>query len=485
MKRVGLVAATSLAALVIIGFTTWFNFPMEEWARPLVVVPVALSGLYFRRTGSILTSLMLLLSLAPFFILQYSRATRSGTNFVFASFALMGAGVYLGHVLKTIKESRENVSGIIDAMKKFQDNPDSDSLLAALEENFEHRASAASADVFLFDDIGGLRPRCEPLSDPLPADHLFYEVARSGRLFVSRFAPGDPRVQYYGPSDNSGQLDFLAVFPLVWSGSVRGVIAVADSSAERFGADMVSYLSSIKRAMESSIEHAELLKITINHEINREKILDTFSSYVSKRVAEQILKDPDKLDLGGSSAWVTVFFAEVANFRELSKNMDAAILLDMLSEYFSMAMDAIFERDGTIDKFIGDNIMAYWGAPLPDSEGEKKAVECAIRLREGLTALNHRWAQKGLPEFNVAIGVNSGHVVAGNIGSIRRMEYTVIGDTVNLTSRIKSLSSSSREGILVGETVYNKLKDHFQFGGSRSVNLKGKTDQVIVYSLNS
>jgi len=483
MKRVGLVAATSLAALSIIGFTSWFNFPMEEWARLLVVVPVALSGLYFRRTGSILTSLLLLLSLSPFFILQYSRATRSGTNFVFASFALMGAGVYLGHILKTIKESRENVSGIIDAMKKFQDNPDADSLLAALEDNFAHQASAASADVFLFDGLGALRHRGELSAEPLPSGHLFYEVARSGRLFVSRFTRSDPRLEYCGPSGQSAQLDFLAVFPLIWSGSVKGVIAVADSSAERFGADMVSYLSSIKRAMESSIEHAELLKTTINHEINRERILDTFSSYVSKRVAEQILKDPDKLDLGGSSAWVTVFFAEVANFRELSKSMDAALLLDMLSEYFSMAMDAIFELDGTIDKFIGDNIMAYWGAPLPDPDGERKAVECAIRLREGLAALNRVWAERGLPEFNVAIGVNSGYVVAGNIGSIRRMEYTVIGDTVNLTSRIKSLSSSSREGILVGETVYEKLKDKFQFSGSRSVKLKGKTDDVVVYGL--
>jgi adenylate cyclase len=201
-------------------------------------------------------------------------------------------------------------------------------------------------------------------------------------------------------------------------------------------------------------------------------------------VAEEILKNPDKVDLGGKLQNVTVMFTEVVNFEELLNSMDPNNLISMLNEYFSLALDTVFEYDGTLDKFIGDNVMAFWGAPLEVADGELKAVRCALSLQEKIAGLNNSWRQMGKPLFHVCIGINSGRVVAGNIGSIRRMEYTVIGDTVNVASRIKSLSKNKNIPILLSETTYDKVRDLFAVENRFQAAVKGKTQNITVYQLS-
>jgi adenylate cyclase len=261
------------------------------------------------------------------------------------------------------------------------------------------------------------------------------------------------------------------------------VIALANSTDDNFGKETVSFLTTIKQSFESVLEIVEKKKKAIEHEMQQTKVRDIFSSYVSRTVAEEILKDPDKLELGGEQQEVTVMFSEVMNFIDLTESVQPEALISMLNEYFSVAIDTVFEFDGTLDKFIEDNVMAYWGAPLPVPDSEIRAIQCAMKLQRVIEDLNKKWESENKPSFHVCIGLNSGKVVAGNIGSIRRMEYTVIGDTVNLAARIKTLSKSRNIPILVGEKTHEMVRHSFNFEDAFRTTVKGKTGDITVFQL--
>jgi len=367
-------------------------------------------------------------------------------------------------------------------VKHIQFNTAPIHLLAELEENFKEIGATDSVEICLLDQDGILKEYItgEAVSPP---EHVYYQVLNSRNFIVSRNVPNDGRFEYTGGSGKNGALDQFAVFPIEYGGEARGVISVMNSKEETFGKEIISFLTAYKKATENALEVIEKREAKIQHEIQNKRIRETFSSYVSRSVAEEILKDPDKLELGGESRNVTVMFTEVVNFNELQETVEPSLLFESLNEYFSAAIDAIFEFDGTLDKFIGDNVMAFWGAPLPVPDSEERAIKCAFSLHRKVAALNARWRSEGRPEFNFSIGINSGEVIAGNIGSIRRMEYTIIGDTVNTASRIKTLSKSKNIPILIGEATFSKVSDSVQVAGKLEASVKGKTEVISVYQL--
>jgi len=214
----------------------------------------------------------------------------------------------------------------------------------------------------------------------------------------------------------------------------------------------------------------------------KEKIKHHFGSYVSAEVRDDILQG--KAELGGDEAEVTVLFADIRNFTSLSERTSAAEVVEMLNQYFSEMVVAITNHGGTVNKFIGDAIMAVFGAPKSLKNHAESAVQAAIEMQARLTAHNFLQAAKEKPQFDIGIGLHSGTVIIGNIGSETRKEYTVIGDTVNTASRVESLTKEYGATLIVTQNVVDRLESRdFELKNLASVIVKGRSQETHIYSL--
>jgi adenylate cyclase len=203
--------------------------------------------------------------------------------------------------------------------------------------------------------------------------------------------------------------------------------------------------------------------------------------FLSGPVVEKILANPDQIHLGGENQVVTVLFSDIRGFTRLSENMEPQFVVELLNEYFSEMTDLIFESGGTLDKYLGDGIMAVFGAPLPRADDAWRSAKTAIEMQRALARLNRDWEARGQPSLQVGIGINTGPVTAGNIGCSRRMDYTVIGDTVNLASRLCAHAAGGQ--ILVSESTHGGLGGAVPAERLEPIRVKGKTEPVEIYQL--
>ncbi|MBI2370849.1 MAG: CHASE2 domain-containing protein, partial [Deltaproteobacteria bacterium] len=217
----------------------------------------------------------------------------------------------------------------------------------------------------------------------------------------------------------------------------------------------------------------------------REKrvVKEAFQTYVSAAVVDEMLRDPGKLKLGGDKQVLTVLFSDIRGFTPVSERLAPDLLVRLLNEYFTEMTDVIFRQEGLLDKYIGDAVMAVFGAPLPQPDHPARACETALGMVEALRGLHPRWAAEGLPQLRARVGVNTGPMVVGNLGSERRFEYTVVGDSVNLAARLEQLNNVYGTDIIIGEATREAVADRFICRELDLVRVKGKTEQVRVYEL--
>jgi adenylate cyclase len=213
----------------------------------------------------------------------------------------------------------------------------------------------------------------------------------------------------------------------------------------------------------------------------RDKLKNTFGKYMTQSVMEHLMSG--KVHLGGESLTVTVLFSDIRSFTTISENMDAHELVALLNEYFTEMVGIIMEEDGVVDKYIGDAIMAVFGAPVVKPDDAKRAVRAAVRMREALKGLNEKLVARGIPALKTGIGLHTGEVVAGNIGSEKRMEYTVIGDAVNLASRLETTTKDLGVNILISEDTYKLVKDTCKTRKMKEVTVKGRMQPVMTYAV--
>ena len=225
----------------------------------------------------------------------------------------------------------------------------------------------------------------------------------------------------------------------------------------------------------------------IQSEIERRKTRAVFSRYVSPDVVEELMKDPDSVELGGAKKIVTIMFADIRGFTAYSENKDPVDVITRLNEYLTVMTRAIQKHGGTLDKYLGDGLMAFFGAPIYYEDHVERAVRAAVEMQEAIKQLNTEWAQRdGSQPLLVAIGINTGPAVVGNVGSPERMDYTLIGEDVNLASRTEALTKLFETLVLVSERSYNLLpegevKESLYYVGEELV--KGFTHSIKVYSL--
>ncbi|OUX32711.1 MAG: hypothetical protein CBE24_02970 [bacterium TMED264] len=213
------------------------------------------------------------------------------------------------------------------------------------------------------------------------------------------------------------------------------------------------------------------------------KVKNTFKRYVSKQVVDEILDNEAKLNLGGEEREATILFTDIRGFTSMSEKMDPKTVVSTLNEYFSEMIDIVFKYNGTLDKIIGDELMIVYGAPLSSKDDTFRAVKTAIEMQLCIKEMNKKRKEKNEAEILVGAGINRGNVVSGNIGSREMMDYTVIGDTVNLGSRLCSAANPGE--ILVSRSVYDGLKNDFPFKELDPIRVKGKAEKVNIYSIKS
>lgn len=210
------------------------------------------------------------------------------------------------------------------------------------------------------------------------------------------------------------------------------------------------------------------------------QITKLFGQYVPKELVEEMSRDPDRYNLKGESRDMSVLFSDIRDFTSISEGLSASALAEMLNFYLSSMTRIVQQRRGTIDKYIGDAIMAFWGAPIPDKNHARDTIMAAMQMQSDLNELNPQMKLKGWPEIKIGIGVNSGKMSVGNMGSEFRMAYTVMADAVNLASRLESLTKQYGLGILVGEESVAHCPD-IEFMKVDVVRVKGKAQPVTIY----
>ncbi|HXE72968.1 MAG TPA: adenylate/guanylate cyclase domain-containing protein, partial [Candidatus Nitrosotenuis sp.] len=218
-------------------------------------------------------------------------------------------------------------------------------------------------------------------------------------------------------------------------------------------------------------------------EAQRRQARRLLGRYLSDPVARHLEQDPSAARLGGRSAEVTVLFSDLNDFTAWGEKTDPEQVVQVLNEYFAEMERIIFQNQGTLKHFIGDEIVVLFGAPFPQEDMELRAVSTALAMQEGLQRLGDSWARRGLPRLQAKMGIHRGRVLLGNVGSPRRTEYTAIGDTVNLASRVMNLARALGHSILLTEEVYQRVRQQVEAVELPSQTVKGRQAPVKVYGL--
>ncbi len=267
--------------------------------------------------------------------------------------------------------------------------------------------------------------------------------------------------------------------PLWKKDTIIGVIQLGSMSLDnQFNHDDLELLQTISSQMAMIIEQASL-----NEQIREEeRIRSRLERFHSPQVIEMILKGSQETKddiMEPKDLIATILFADIIGFTQLSERMPPRDINMILNQFFSRMTDIIFEYEGTLDKYIGDSLMAVFGAPMEKKDDAKRAIIAALKMRQELPVIMDKMEAK--KRFNIRIGINTGRVVAGNIGSPKRMDYTVIGDPVNIASRLESIAEPNQ--ILIGEETYKHIKGEFKINRIGPKLVKGRTEEITVYEV--
>lgn len=213
------------------------------------------------------------------------------------------------------------------------------------------------------------------------------------------------------------------------------------------------------------------------------KSLASFQRYVPKSLVKKLVSSGIVAEVGGENKELTFLFSDIKNFTHIAETTEPQKLMQFLSRYFEEVTHAIIETGGTLDKYIGDGVMAFWNAPTTDASHALHACQSAKRILQRMDELNQYWQQQGFPTLRLRIGIHTGYATVGNVGSEERLSYTAIGDSVNLSSRLEALNKIYGTRILVSQVTYEQVSDQFAFRLVDEVAVRGKQQSIIIYEL--
>ncbi|MDR2490381.1 MAG: HAMP domain-containing protein [Spirochaetaceae bacterium] len=272
--------------------------------------------------------------------------------------------------------------------------------------------------------------------------------------------------------------------------TMQGIIKSNDLSArtEVFYDDEIGSLAQTFNFMLDELEksYKQTKKYAFESTLAKKKetrIREIFQKYVPQDVINQFFASPESM-LKGDNRELAVLFSDIRSFTTISENMPPEEIVSCLNRYFSGQVDAVMRYDGIVDKYIGDALMAFWGAPVKTENDALSAVMAAFDMLDALKSFNEEQKILNKPVFNIGIGINFGQATVGNIGNDHKMNYTIIGDAVNLASRVEELTKEYKEQLLITESVYEKVEAHVYARTIDSVTVRGKTEEVKIFAIS-
>lgn len=287
-----------------------------------------------------------------------------------------------------------------------------------------------------------------------------------------------------------GVLKSVLCAPIYADGKLFAIINVEQMTNPDYTRDDQNLLSTCGEVAGLVMKNAKLYSATMEDLVSAQKLSEdqlkkneqlkgSLSRIVSPSVAAMIMSDPSALKLGGKKCEVTMFFSDIRGFTKMSENMDPTDIVDQLNVYFTKMTDILMELEGTLDKYVGDELMALFGAPVARSDDPVRAVLCGVRMLEALYQLQEVWKQENKPIIQIGIGINTGVVTAGYMGSEKALSYTVIGDNVNLAARIMAQAKGME--MFITRSTYERVKDYFDIEQRESIMVKGKSMPIEIF----
>ena len=369
---------------------------------------------------------------------------------------------------------------LIDIAKELSGQTDVDRLLERIVGLTFQVMSVDRVAILLASEEGDLLPRISRHREEGPHEPWRVPSAIARKVVQERVAVLLENV----PVDLAGdgtilhhQVQSALCAPLLGSqGTLLGLIYLDNLGATHsFSEEDLEFLAAFSGMAAVALENSRLIDRTRREAV----VLSNFQRYFAPDLAEQIAAQEGSVQLGGSKRRVAVLFSDIRGFTSLSEAMSPDEIASLLTEYFTVMVEIVFEHGGTLDKFIGDALMALWGAPIAHEDDADRATRAAVAMQRALERLNGEWSRKGRPRLSVGIGISQGEVFAGNIGSDRRLEYTVIGDAVNTAARLCAEAGPGE--ILVAEPLFRELATPPPGETLQPLPLKGKANAVGVY----
>ena len=270
-----------------------------------------------------------------------------------------------------------------------------------------------------------------------------------------------------------------AVLLTVWSGTAYGAYFYFVKHLQLWDASWIILVTTITGF------HAVFNRFVKEFSL-KQQIKKQFEHYLAPAMVKKLQKDPSLLRLGGETRTMTFMFSDIRGFTPISEKYkgNPEGLTKLINRFLTRMTDIIIKNGGTIDKFMGDCIMAFWNAPIDDGEHEEHAIQAALEMQEELKLLNAELTAEGLPNINIGIGINTGEALVGNMGSDQRFDYSVIGDAVNLASRLESSSKPLGKTLVIGEATVKAAKLNYDFDYVDEITVKGKTEAIKVYTIS-
>ncbi len=339
--------------------------------------------------------------------------------------------------------------------------------------------------ILLYDEEHQLVPRCvrtkagnqDPNEEVVISSTIVEQVLRDKAAVLSSDATVDSRFQGAHSIIMQGIRSSMAV-PLLHKAEVFGIMLLDSQIATNaFTEKDLQLFQNVANqaavAIQNSLYAAKLEKEAVTRE--------RFQRLLSPAIAQQVIEGKVEVKKGGEERTTTVLFSDIRGFTAMSESQSAQAIVDMLNEYFERMVEVIFKYEGTLDKFVGDEIMALFGAPVSHQDDTLRAVKTALEMKDVLAQFNAERRAAGQQEIHIGIGINTGHCVAGYLGSSKALEYTVIGDTVNTGARLCSIAKAGE--IIISENTYDAVRDFVEVVELPPTNVKGKARALTIYNV--
>jgi adenylate cyclase len=285
-------------------------------------------------------------------------------------------------------------------------------------------------------------------------------------------------------------LAFATVAALAWLRALRGTLVAAALAVGAVAAAWLLFsrqgvwLWTVAPVLSVSLAWAGSTAVLETDEAREKaRIRRMFQQYVPPAVVRELIHRPELLSLGGEERVATVLFSDVQGFSRVAEGLEPTALVALLNEYLTVMTDVVVEHGGVIDKYLGDSLMAEFGVPVPLDDHAVAACRAALKMRDELRRLRQEWQRRGMPALHARTGINTGRVLVGNLGSFRMMDYTCMGDHVNLASRLEGVNKEYHTQILVSEFTWRAVQAHFVGREIDRVRVVGRGEAVAVYEL--